>query len=314
MFTEKTTDMKRFTQIRSALLILSMALLGLSSCKKDGTFTTDSELQIAKLEAITISRTSVIKGSGVASDSLYAMAACKKGNKKTPVEESALPGSVTSYVSSNYAGYTFQKAFQINNQTTTALDSYIAVIQFNDKPVALKFDANGNFVKVLEIREGRSMRGKGGWHAGGCFDNRDGKQRDTLAINAIPALVKTYMSTTYTTDTIVHAFVNKDQSIIVISKNILFYATAFTPINTFIKRMELPADRAKGRSIEASALPENVSNYLNTTYPNYVFKKAFELKNNNALKGYLILIDANLTKYALHFNANGQFVKAVSVR
>ena len=306
--------MKKYTQIKYTLLVLSMALFGLSSCEKNNTISADNELLSAKLEAITISSTSAIKGSGSVSDSLYAMAACKKGNKKVPLEETALPSSVTSYLSSNYSGYSFKKAFQINNETTSALDSYVAVIQFNDKPVALKFDANGAFVKVLEIREGRNMKGRGGWHAGGCFDNRDGKQRDTLAVSAIPSLIKTYMSTTYATDTIVHAFVNKDLSIVVISKNVSFYATAFASTNTFIKRTELPLGRAKGKSIEASALPANANTYLDTTYPNYVFKKAFEMKENNGLKGYLVLIDANLTKYAIHFDANGQFVKSVTIR
>lgn len=306
--------MKRHTQIKSTLLVLSMALLGLSSCQKENALSADNELQFAKLEAITISSTSAIKGSVGSSDSLYAMSACKKGNKKTPIEESGLPVSIVTYFNANYSGYSFQKAFQVNNETSSALDSYVAVIQFNDKPVALKFDANGSFVKVLEIREGRNMKGKGGWHAGGCFDNRDNKQRDTLAISAIPASIKTYMSSTYSTDTIVHVFVNKDQSIVIISKNISFYATAFKSDNTFIKRIELPAGYAKGRSIEATALPANASTYLNTTYPNYVFKKAFEMKENNVLKGYLVLIDANLTKYAIHFDASGQFVKAVSIR
>jgi hypothetical protein len=242
------------------------------------------------------------------------MEACKKGNKKTAIELSALSATITTYLSTNYAGFTFQKAYQVANQTTSAIESFVVVIQFNAKPVALKFDAAGAFVKVLELREGRNMKGRGGWHAGGCFDNRDGKQRDTIAVSAIPALIKTYMATTYSADTIVHAFVNKDQSIVVISKNVNYFATAFSSANIFIKRTELPASPAKGRSIEAAALPAVSTTYLTTTYPNYVFKKAFELKTNGAIKGYLVLIDANLTKYAIHFDAKGQFVKAVTIR
>jgi hypothetical protein len=311
---KKNTDMKRYTNIKSAILVVSMAILSLSSCKKDNALSLDEELQFAKLEAITISSTTAIKGSGSTTDSLYAMEACKKGNKKTPVEQSSLPASVKTYLSANYAGNTFMKAYQIANQSTSALESYVVLIQFNDKPVAIKFDASGNFVKVLEIREGRNMKGRGGWHAGGCFDNRDGKQRDTIAISAIPTAIKTYMSSTYPADTLVHAFVNKDQSIVLVSKNVDFYATSFTTSNSFIKRIQLPAGHAKGRSIEATALPSNTTSYLSTTYPNYVFKKAFELKVNGALKGYLVLIDANLTKYAIHFDANGQFVKAVTIR
>lgn len=305
--------MKKNTQIKSALLVLSVALMSLGSCKKD-TISLDNELEFARLEAITISSTSAIAGSGNSSDSLYAMEACKKGNKKTAVELSTLSATITTYLSANYSGFTFQKAYKIANQTTSAIESFVVVIQFNAKPVVIKFDAAGAFVKVLELREGRNMKGRGGWHVGGIFDNRDGKQRDTIAVSAIPVLIKTYIATTYPADTIVHAFVNKDQSIVVISKNVNYFATAFSSANIFIKRTELPASPAKGRSIEASSLPAVSTTYLTTTYPNYVFKKAFELKTNNAIKGYLVLIDANLTKYAIHFDANGQFVKAVTIR
>jgi hypothetical protein len=306
--------MKRYTTFKNALLIVSMGILTLSACKKDNVLSLDDELQFVKLEAITISSTSAVSGSGNATDSLYAMDACKKGNKKTRVEQSSLSASITTYLSANYPGNTFLKAYQIANQTTSVIESFIVVVQFNEKPVAIKFDASGIFLKVLEIREGRNMKGKGGWHAGGLFDNRDGKQRDTLAISAIPSAIKAYMLSTHPADTLVHAFVNKDQSIILISRNIEFYATSFTTANVFIKRIQLPAGPAKVRSIEASALPSKSSAYLNTTYPNYVFKKAFELKVNGALKGYLVLIDANLTKYAIHFDASGQFLKAVTIR
>lgn len=306
--------MKRYTTIKNAILVVSMGILTLSACKKDNVLSLDDELQFAKLEAITISSTSAVSGSGNATDSLYAMDACKKGNKKTRVELSSLAASIKTYLSANYPGNTFLKAYQIANQTTSVVESFVVVVQFNEKPVAIKFDASGIFLKVLEIREGRNMKGKGGWHAGGLFDHRDGKHRDTLAISAIPAAIKAYMLSTHPADTLVHAFVNKDQSIIIISRNIEFYATSFTTANVFIKRIQLPAGPAKVRTIEASALPSKSSAYLNTTYPNYVFKKAFELKVNGALKGYLVLIDANLTKYAIHFDASGQFVKAITIR
>ena len=305
--------MKKQTQFRSALLVLSLALMSLGSCQKDS-MSIDNELEFAKLEAITISSTSALGSSFGPSDSLYAMGACKKGFKKTPIELAALSSSISSYLNTNYAGFTFQKAYQISNQTTATTDSYIVVIQFNAKPVVLKFDAAGAFVNVLELREGRNMKGRGGWHAGGFFDHRDGTQRDTLDISAIPSAIRTYISTTYSTDTLVHAFVNRDQSIIVISKNVNYFATAFSASNSFLKRHQLPAFPGKGMSIAASALPAVSTTYLTATYPNYVFKKAFEVKANGTIKGYLVLIDANLTKYAVHFDAAGAFVKAVTIR
>ena len=212
--------MKRYTTFKNALLIVSMGILTLSACKKDNVLSLDDELQLVKLEAITISSTSAVSGSGNATDSLYAMDACKKGNKKTRVEQSSLSASIKTYISANYPGNTFLKAYQISNQTSSVIESFVVVVQFNEKPVAIKFDASGIFLKVLEIREGRNMKGKGGWHAGGLFDNRDGKHRDTLAISAIPLAIKSYMLSTHPADTLVHAFVNKDQSIILISRNI----------------------------------------------------------------------------------------------
>lgn len=308
--------MKTNTHIKTALLgFLSIVLISLGSCQKDK-LTLDNELQYAKLETITISSTSAIAGSGSSSDTLYAMGACKRGNKKTSVEFTTLPASISTYLSSNYIGYTFLKAFQITNESSAAIDSYAVMIQFNNKPVALKFDSAGTFVKVFEIREGRNMKGKGGWHLGGCFENRDGKQRDTIAISSLSLVIKTYMSSVYASDTLVHAFVNKDQSIIVISKNASYFATAFSSSNLFLKRIQLPSfQHAKGgKSIEASALPVASLAYLSNTYPNYVFKKAFEIRANDTLKGYLVLIDANLTKYAINFDASGQFVSVVTIR
>lgn len=308
--------MKTNTHIKTVLLgFLSIALISLGSCQKDK-LTLDNELQYAKLEAITISSTSAIAGSGSSSDTLYAMDACKRGNKKTPVEFTNLPASISTYLNSNYSGYAFLKAFQITNESSAAIDSYAVMIQFNNKPVALKFDSAGTFVKVFEIREGRNIKGKIGWHLGGCFENRDGKQRDTIAISSLPVVIKTYMSVTYASDTLVHAFVNKDQSIIVISKNTSYFATAFSSSNLFLKRIQLPAfQHAKGgKSIEASVLPVASLTYLSNTYPNYVFKKAFEIRTNDTLRGYLVLIDANLTKYAINFDASGQFVSVVTIR
>jgi len=63
-----------------------------------------------------------------------------------------------------------------------------------------------------------------------------------------------------------------------------------------------------------SALPATAQTYLSTTYPNYVFKQAFEVIQNGTRQGYAVFIDANGTKYALAFDASGNFIKAVTVR
>jgi hypothetical protein len=118
--------------------------------------------------------------------------------------------------------------------------AYVAIIRFNDKPVSVQFDENGAFIIVLEQREGRDFHGRG-FHNGGHFDDRGGSKHDTIALSALPAVIKSYYTANYATDTLVRAFKNRDSSIIVLSSNNGLFATAFTAAGTFIKRSQLPA-------------------------------------------------------------------------
>jgi hypothetical protein len=67
---------------------------------------------------------------------------------------SGLPAAITDYLTTNYSGYTFQKAYTDKDSSGT-ISGYVVIIQFNGNPVGLKFDASGNFINVLEQREGR---------------------------------------------------------------------------------------------------------------------------------------------------------------
>ena len=94
-----------------------------------------------------------------------------------------------------------------------------------------------------------------------------------------------------------------------------FYSNVFKTDATFIKRTEMPSKLGKEAQIAENALPANALSYLNTTYPNYGFKKAFSAKDSaGAVKGYLVIIDANQTKYAVLFDATGTFVNAKIIR
>ena len=62
----------------------------------------------------------------------------------TPIDISALPSSVSSYVTANYAGYTIQRAGTLPD------GSYVIFIKNADgSKVGLLFDASGNFVQQL---------------------------------------------------------------------------------------------------------------------------------------------------------------------
>jgi hypothetical protein len=240
--------------------------------------------------------------------------ACDKKSKRDSIAFSNLPASASSYLATNYSGYTAIKAFVIKDKAGT-VTGYVAIIQFNGKPVAIKFDAAGAFVKVLEQRDRRDMHHGPGWQHGGSFDCRDGKNRDTIALNALPAAVASYMASNHGQDTLIRAFRNKDNSIVIISANNGIYATVFGPAGQFIKRTQLPAKPGRPISIAATALPATVQTYLTNTYPNYALKHAFKLMGQGGVVlGYVVMIDANNTKYAVEFDSNGGFLRAVTIR
>ena len=68
------------------------------------------------------------------------------------------------------------------------------------------------------------------------------------------------------------------------------------------------------QSIELAQLPSIAANYLAQTYPNYVFKKTFSVSLAGTVKGYIVFIDANNIKYAVEFDAAGNFVKAKTIQ
>lgn len=297
--------MKRFKRPIYALMAL---IMGFTSCKKENSLaTTDtsnaSEIAVAASESTSSTATSA--------DTLYIVQPCARGSNRNAIAEASLPGSITTFLTSNYSGYTFNKAFTINNSSGTTT-GYVVIIYYNDKPVGIEFDSSGNFVKVLEQREKGDLNGHG-WHHGGRFEHRDGRQRDTVALNALPSLILAQMTANYGGDTLLKAFKNKDSSYAVVSKNNGLFATVFDPEGNFTKRVQLSSKSGNCQGIEQSALPASALAYLDNTYPNYVFKKAFSITGNVTVTGYVVLIDANNTKYALEFDGSGNFVKVKTI-
>jgi len=286
-------------------------VVAFSSCQKENLLsqsdTAAIQAAVAQTQAVAVSVSTTTPG-----DSVYIVGTCPARGHRDSIAFSSLPSSVTSYLTTNYSGYTAQKAFAIKDASET-LQGYVAIVTFNGNPVGLKFDASGNFVQVLEQREGHDLLGKG-FHEGGCFEHRDGKQRDTVALNALPSAITAYFAANYPADTLIRAAKTREGGYIVLSKNNGVYATIFSSTGTFINRVQAPAPHGNIASIDQSALPANALSYLSSTYPNYVFNKAFSVTVNGVVQGYCVVIEANSTKYAIQFDASGNFVKAKTIR
>jgi hypothetical protein len=295
-------------------MLLMLGTLGcLSSCQKD------NASKSAAAKSATSTSTTVVSTGAIAIslasgtiDTLYVVGCYGHHDKKDTVAFSALPTAISTYLTSNYSGYTFKKAYSITDSLKTVIN-YIVTIKYDSSYIGLKFTATGIFISVLEQRAGPDLKGKG-WHSGGPFDNRDGKHRDTIALSALPAAVTSYFSTTYPTDTLLHASTAIDSTYILISKNNGLFATAIKTNGTFVKRIQI--DKHTGYKLTAvieANLPASITTYLTTTYPGYVFDKAYSLSLNGTIKAYAALITSNSTRYAVLFNASGVFVKTFAV-
>jgi hypothetical protein len=303
--------MKKLTKISYLLFSVIATGFFLSSCQKNGQTPgkSSSSTSLSSSAAFASNQALVIAAS--ATDTIYAVNTCQHGDKADTIAFSTLPDTIGKYLTANYSGYTFKHAFEILNTSGTAA-GYVVMITYNGNAVGLAFDANGYFVKVLEQREKGDLNGRG-WHEGGRFGNRDGHYLDTVAITSLPVTITTYFGVNYPNDTLKHALLNRDSSYVVVSVDSGVFVTQFTYDGTFIKRVQVYPHVVTHTALALADLPANVSSYLSTTYPAYVFDAAYTVKLNGTTSGYLVFIDANTTKYLIRFDASGNFVKAITL-
>jgi len=137
----------------SFAFILSVAFFSVVfiACNKDNASTISSDT--SSEDDIAVAATDTTKGGG-SSDSVHLVHDCRNGLERDSISQADLPAAADEYLQSTYPDYTFDKAFSVSD-STGAVTGYIAVVYFEDKPVGVEFDSEGNFVRVLEQRAGR---------------------------------------------------------------------------------------------------------------------------------------------------------------
>ncbi|MES2375950.1 MAG: PepSY-like domain-containing protein [Bacteroidota bacterium] len=302
---------------RAYSLLLIAAIAGIfTACQKGNVNPTDSTANSTGTTGIiAVTTTTALAGatSATVKDTVFLVNCFGPRDKKDSVAVSTLPATIATYLTANYSGFTNEKAFKITNAAGT-VTNYIVVITYNGSPVGIKFTATGDFVSVLEQRAGDDIKGGHGFHLGGPFINRNGQHPDTVALSALPTAVSGFFSTTYPTDTLLHAATTPDNTYVLISKNKTLFVTAITADGKLIKRIQIGAQPAKQTAILQTALPAAIGTYLTATYPGYVFDKAFSASNKNSVLEYTVFITSNNTRYALRFDADGKFIKALPIR
>lgn len=295
--------MKTNTLLKGLSFFAVAGLLALTSCDKETTEPQTNEAE--ENNAI------LVADASTSSEAVFIVNTTPPGCDKDSVTASELPASITAYLDTNYSGYIYQKTFKIKK--SSEVEGYIVVINYNSKPIGLKFDKDGNFIRIFEQRERGQLIGRG-WKRGGRFDGRDGQHRDTIALSALSTTIKTYFLINYTQDTLLAAHAGRGGDIVVISANNGLYATLFNANSLFVKRAQLILNAGRKTAIRQADLTTSIATYLTTTYPGYVFHRAYAVKINSVTQAYIVVIDSNDTKYALHFDASGNLVKSVVVR
>ena len=303
--------MRKLLTSGHAIGLLAFFCLCLASCSKKDLTTSSSSTTTTTATSSTSSYIAVEVDS-TTGDTVYVLQPCTNGYFRDSIAVSALPAAITSYLDTAYSGFSYLKEFEIKDSAGT-VGGYVVIISYNGQPVALLFNASGVLVRVLEQREAGDRNGKG-WHEGGRFGHRDGLQKDTIALSALPTAISTYFTDNYPQDTLLKVFKNYDSSYLVISTDSGYvYATLFTSDGTFIKRLIIRAPKGKISGVDQSALPTAILTYLTTTYPAYVFEKAESLTVNGTVEGYVVVIDANNTKYAVVFDGSGNFLSSRTI-
>lgn len=201
--------------MKKQLLLLLMAVVGLYmvACQsQDATPSSDGDLEAIQVSAARTAADSTTKTK------------CK--GKLTPIDSTALPSKVISYISANYAGA------QVKFAAKDSLGQYVVGVFVNKTHTGLLFDASGNFIQVIE-RYGNKAK------------------LTDVDISTLSASVTSYVTKNYAGYTIKKAGTNADGNLFVgIANDTTRVVLIFDSAGNFVKVADIPpmnGGRGKGK-------------------------------------------------------------------
>lgn len=210
-------------KIKSLAALLVLFALALTSCQKqdETTNSEDADVVVDFLKMSSADTTS----STCSKDSLDSTHRRRHVRNITEIDIATLPTTISTYISTNYAGATIQKA------GVDSLGRYFIQIMKSDSTyIGLLFDASGNFVREL-LRKKHDDRGT------------------TIDPSALPASVSTYISTNYAGVTIRRAILESDGTyrVIIILTDNSYLGLSFDASGNFVNAMTVTDHKGKKR-------------------------------------------------------------------
>lgn len=226
-----------------------------------------------------------------------AMASGQSNGKATPISVSALPGTITNYISKNYAGFSAERAAK------DADGNYIVVIENSNKEhKALSFGPDGTFKQELAFMGGKKDRNR----PGGPGD-RGPNSFTAIDVASLPSAITNYVTSKYASSTISGAAQNAEKLYVVFVKTATDKVILeFNADGTFKQEVVRPGKgRGSFSDITVAELPKAVTDYISKNYAGSTINKAAK---SNVDGGYLVWIKkADGTNVGLSFGADGSF-------
>ncbi len=221
---------------------------------------------------------------------------CRDNLTKTAV--TALPVTVTAYITKTYAGSTVSYAAKDDK------GNFLVAISTATQRSLLLFNADGTFNKELTFRGGPGGHGMGG----------HGFPHDSLtkvAVSALPATITTYITANYAGATVDVAAKDANRGyVVMITQAGVRKALLFNLDGTFNQEI-VRGVKGNYSVVAASALPTNVTTYITTNYAGSSIKLAGK-STTGQFKVFIQTATNQLVE--LSFAADGTFVQARSGR
>ncbi|MES2516512.1 MAG: hypothetical protein V4585_00310 [Bacteroidota bacterium] len=262
---------------KNLLVICGLFLLTLASCKDQSNLTPSD------------SSTTVSSARETADSS-------KKNITKVAVTQANLLTAISTYLTTNYAGFTFVDAY--SKSVSGVITGYDVNIILNSTPYHIDFDTAGAFVSVNSA-------------------GRKGKIDQTIAIvtqTNLLAAITTYLNTNYAGFTFLNAYSETSNSTLTgydvnITFNSVNYHVTFDATGTFVSVGTRKVKTATTNVPVAQAdLLATISTYLNTNYAGYTFVNAYSEAVSGVIANYDVNITSNTVTYHVVFDATGVFV------
>jgi hypothetical protein len=236
------------------------------------------------------------------------------------ISDATLPAIALDYLTATYPSYTLVRAGEKKDKAGATM-GYMADIKHNNLSYHLHFDATGKFLTSVE---------RTGKHNG---------QGVKVAQADLPAVIKTYLTTTYPSYTFTDAIsfsvdgVVKGYGVRIITSDTKEIGLMFDGAGVFLRSREgdlghhsgMGPGHGKGgdkggkgkdgvliAKIEKTGLPAAALTYLDSKYAGYSFERAGSITLNGVLSQYVVDFKLNDKKYAVIFDTSGVFIKELT--